>query len=246
MIAALFLVGLSACAVPPPAEDPDAVAEAEALNDPAEPLNRALYDVNSVINHFILGPLGMGYRYALPPPVRNGVHNALYNLAAPVRFANDLLQADPRCAVLTAERFVINSTVGVAGLVDVASAVGIPRHDNDFGITLASWGVPEGPYLYIPILTSSSPRDAIGGVVDLVIDPWSLGFSRRIIDDADWARLGLQVTDASERWLDEVRRIERTSLDPYATYRSIYQQHRHYAIANGGCGDVDLVRPGRP
>ena len=226
----LLLLTLGACATPPPGDDLEAMAEFKAINDPLEPTNRALFGVNNQISHFVLGPLGYGYRKSVPEPVRDGMHNALANLSSPVGFANHLLQGKPCRAGDTLLRFIINSTFGLAGLIDLAGKTGIPARDTDFGLTLSRWGVPSGPYLFVPLLGSSDPRDLAGGAVDLAADPWSWVVSGRLLDDADWARLGMLVTDSSERWLDQVRAINRTALDPYVTYRSLHRQHRAFEV----------------
>ena len=228
---ALFVtLMLGACATAPSADDPEAVAEFQAVNDPIEPFNRAVYEINNGINFLVMGPLGYGYRWAVPEPARHGIHNALDNANSPIEFANHLLQGNPCRAGDTLLRLVINSTFGLGGLVDLAKQMGIPAHTTDFGLTLGGWGIPEGPYLFVPLLGSTNPRDLVGSGVDLVADPWSWIVAGRMIDNIDWVRLGMHATDSSERWLDEVKRINRTSLDPYITYRSLYRGHRRYAV----------------
>ncbi len=119
----------------------------------------------------MLAPVARAYRYAVPGAVRRPVHNVLANMTSPVIFINDVVQTKPRRAGDTFMRFVINTTAGVGGLFDVASEVGYPYHDNDFGTTLALWGVPEGPFLFLPVLGPSNPRDATGYGVDILFDP---------------------------------------------------------------------------
>ncbi len=225
-------VCLAACATKPPASDPDAVADYEQTNDPLEPTNRVFYAVNNGLDTVILRPLALGYRYVVPQPLRDGVHNILSNLGTPVQLANDVLEAKPRNAGQTVMRFVINTTVGVVGFFDVATKWGYPNHDNDFGMTLATWGVPEGPFLFLPVLGPSDPRDAVGFGVDIVLDPFTwVGNSRDgTIKALNWARFGLNAIDSRERVEDALQQIKKTALDPYATFRSLYRQHRRAQI----------------
>lgn len=240
-VAGLLLLALAACAAPPPAGDAEAAAEFAAVNDPMEPTNRALYRVNSAFDQALLGPLATGYRRVLPAPARNGIRNALRNASSPVDFANHLLQGKPCRAGDTLLRLVINSTFGLAGLIDVAKRMGIPARKTDFGLTLGVWGVPPGPYLYLPLLSTSSVRDLAGSGFDLAADPWSWVASGKVLDSADWGRLGMYTVDTSERWLDQVREIDRTSLDPYVTYRSMYRQYRAYAVEQARDADRGVV-----
>ena len=143
------------CATPPPASDPDAVADFKETNDPLEPTNRVLYAINNGLDTVILRPVALAYRNVVPEPVRTGIHNVLSNLGTPVQLGNDILEAKPRRAGDTTMRFLINTTIGVVGIFDVAKELGYPNHDNDFGMTLALWGVPEGPFLFLPVLGPS-------------------------------------------------------------------------------------------
>ena len=227
-IATLLASALVACATPPPASDPDAVADFRATNDPLEPTNRVFYAINNGLDTVILKPAAQAYRFTVPEPVRNGVHNVLGNLSSPVLLANDMLEGKPRRAGDTLMRFVINTTAGVLGIFDVAKKWGYARHDADFGMTLATWGVPEGPFLYLPILGPSDPRDAAGFGVDLAMDPFSwVGGPHNVSKKAfNWSRVVMSALDTRERLLDSIDQIKKTALDPYATFRSLYRQHR--------------------
>jgi phospholipid-binding lipoprotein MlaA len=238
---ALTLLALGACATPPPADDREAAAQFAAVNDPMEPTNRALYRVNAALDQTLLGPLATGYRRAVPAPARDGIRNALRNASSPMDFANHLLQGKPCRAGDTLLRLVINSTFGIGGLIDVAQQMGIQARKTDFGITLGVWGVPPGPYVYVPLLSASNVRDLAGGGVDLAADPWSWVASGTVLDDVDWGRVGMEVVDTSERWLDRVREINRTSLDPYVTYRSMYRQYRVRAVERARDADDGVV-----
>jgi len=160
VVAVVGLVG--ACATPPDPSDTEASAEYREINDPAEPLNRAIFEVNRGLDTMFLKPAAEFYGGIMPPPAQEGVHNMLNNLRTPVIVANDLLQGDLDRAGTTVIRFVINTTYGVVGFVDRAAELGYEYHGEDFGQTLAVWGVEEGPYLMLPIIGPSNPATASG------------------------------------------------------------------------------------
>ena len=223
--AALALPLLAGCAKRPPASDPEALAEFQETNDPFEPTNRVIYAFNNGLDTVVLRPAAQVYRAVVPNFVRRPVHNALTNLSSPVLLANDMAQGHPRRAGDTFMRFLINSTAGVAGLFDVAAGWGYPAHETDFGMTLALWGIPEGPFLFLPVFGPSNPRDGIGRGGDTVLDPFTyltFGGSQTF----GTTRFIVGGVDTRERVLDEVDSIKRTSLDPYATFRSLYRQNR--------------------
>jgi phospholipid-binding lipoprotein MlaA len=233
----IFLIlagcGLAGCATRPPASDPDAVAEYEQTNDPLEPTNRVFYAINNGLDTVLLRPAALAYRYVVPEPVRNGLHNMLANMGTPVQLANDVLEGKPRRAGDTTMRFLINTTVGIGGIFDVAKRLGYPDHDADFGMTMALWGVPDGPFLFLPVLGPTGPRDAAGFGVDIAMDPstWmGTGPNHPGWTAFKWSRYALSALDSRERVLDSVDSIKKTALDPYATFRSLYRQHRHGQI----------------
>ncbi len=213
----LALVG---CAAPSPA------------NDPFEPANRQVFALNQQLDHIFFARTVHHY-LMLPDGVRGGIHNVLRNLAAPTIFANDLLQARPVQAGHTAMRFVLNSSIGLGGLLDPATGAGLPYHGEDFGQTLANWGVGEGPYLMLPLLGPSNPRDAAGLAMDtLVLDPTNY---LRIKDHFWWdaGRQYFNLLDLRSQSFESLREIERSSVDYYATLRSLYRQNREAEIRNG-------------
>lgn len=217
---------LSGCATPPPASDPDALAEYRETNDPLEPANRVVYAVNNGIDTVLLRPLAVAYRAVLPDTVRSHTHNVLANLGTPVQLFNDMLEARPRRAGDSFMRLIINSTVGIAGVFDVASGWGYPDHDSDGGITLALWGLPNGPYLFLPILGPSSPREATAFGVDYALNPFSW-IGHGTTDKAiGYANIGISALDARSAVLDDLDKITSQALDPYATIRSLYRQRR--------------------
>ena len=228
LLAVLLLLG--ACTTPRPVNDPAALAEYEETNDRFEPTNRFFYAVNDGLDTYVLRPLAVGYRKAVPGAVRRPIHNVLNNLSTPVQFANDVLEAKPRKAGDSLMRFAINSTAGVGGLFDVATDLGYPDHSADFGMTLAVWGVGEGPFLFLPVLGPTNPRDATGFGVNSVLDPltWaSFGGSQTL----GTTRLVTGAVDTRERLLDQIDNIKKGALDPYATFRSLYRQNRADEVA---------------
>ncbi len=169
---ALVLALLAAgCATRPDPDDAEGLAEYRETNDPFEPANRALFEVHEVADRFVLQPVAEAYRDVIPQPLRAGIRNVLGNLRAPVILANDLMQGNISRARITLGRFMVNSTLGVGGILDVAREWGVPGHTEDFGQTLAVWGAGEGFYVFVPLLGPSSPRDLAGQAVDLAINP---------------------------------------------------------------------------
>lgn len=242
-LALALALGLAACAERPPADDPEALAEFRQVNDPFEPANRALFEIHEVADRFVLQPVAEAYRDILPQPVRNGVRNALGNLRAPVILANDLLQGEVTRARITLGRFMVNSTLGLGGILDVARDWGVPGHSEDFGQTLAVWGAGEGFYMFIPLFGPSSPRDVVGQGVDIAMNPLTFLGQGVLVDAAGWVRLGLTVVDTREALLEPIDQVRATSLDPYSTIRSAYRQRRAFEIRNQETPGVGTVAP---
>jgi phospholipid-binding lipoprotein MlaA len=215
--------------------NPDSLAQ----NDPYEPSNRKMFEVNESFDKHLARPAAVFYNHAVPEPFRLGLHNVLYNLDLPVTFANDVLQGEPSRATQTFGRFFVNSTIGLGGVIDVATKMGVPDHTEDFGQTLGVWGADEGHYLVVPFLGPAPPRDLGGKVVDTFIDPWPY-----LRYNGHWtfayARAGLGILDLRARNVDTLDQIERTSIDYYATQRSLYRQYRNAEIRNGKPDSGDL------
>jgi phospholipid-binding lipoprotein MlaA len=230
MAAVLLVATLAGCATPPPADDPDAVADFQQTNDPLEPTNRVFYKINNGLDVAVVKPLAQGYRFVVPEPVRNGVHNMLSNLHTPVQLSNDMLEGKPRRAGDTTMRFLINTTIGLLGFFDVAKGWGYPDHDADFGMTLAQWGVSEGPFLFLPVLGPTDPRDFGGFVFDIAQDPFTWVGQGEVVSALGYSKWLLSALSARERLLDPIDQIKKTALDPYATFRSLYRQHRNSQI----------------
>ena len=211
-----------------PAPGPADAGPADAGNDddPFESANRSIFDFNNQVDKIVLVPVANTYRAVLPEPVRDSVHDFLRNLDTPIVFANDVLQARPDLAGTTAARFLVNTTAGVGGLFDVATKINLPYHGNDLGVTFAVWGIRDGPYLMLPVLGPSNIRDAIGQAGDSYADPGNRIASNNGYMWATFARAGTQGVDERSRNIETLADIERTSLDYYATIRSLYRQRR--------------------
>jgi len=224
---------VAGCATPPPASDPEALAEYRANNDPLEPANRAMQSFNERLDRAVARPVAVGYRQYIPAPVRRGVRNVLNNLRSPVILMNDMLQGQSRRAGDTLGRFVLNSTLGLGGIFDVAEGrFGVPRHTEDFGQTLAVWGVGEGPFLFVPLGGPTTLRDLAASAVDGAAGAASFFGQAAALGSLRYPRAALSLVDTREALIDPIDELRRTSLDPYATYRSAYRQRRQADIEN--------------
>jgi phospholipid-binding lipoprotein MlaA len=222
----VLATALGGCAKPPPASDRDAVADFKQTNDPMEPTNRVFFSINNGLDRVIFRPLAVAYRWAVPQTIRTHTHNFLSNLGQPVTLFDDMLATKPRRAGDSFMRFVVNTTIGVGGVFDVATVWGWPAHDSDAGITFALWGIPDGPFLFLPVLGPTNPRDASGFGTDIAMDPLTWIGHGTTVTALGFARYGLSAVDARERVLDDLDKIEAQALDPYATLRSLSRQHR--------------------
>jgi phospholipid-binding lipoprotein MlaA len=215
----ILLFVLSGCATGPE-RDP---------RDPLEPLNRAVDSFNQMFDRVLMEPLARGYKAITPAPVDQGVTNFFNNLSDLRSALNNLLQFKVGRAFSDVGRFAVNSTVGVLGLMDVASNMDLPRYNEDFGQTLGVWGVGSGPFLVLPFIGPSSARDGVGVVVDWYTDPLIL-----IEDDTvRWSLRGLKIIDARADLLSASRVVSQAALDPYAFIRDAYLQRRENLVHDG-------------
>lgn len=225
--ACALVLWLGACATTPPGPG------ASTVYDPIEPVNRAVFEFNRVVDGLLIKPIAQLYGLIVPSPIRTGVRNFLANLRSPIIFANDLLQGETERAGTTLGRFMINTTIGLGGVLDPATALGRERHDEDLGQTLAVWGVGDGPYLVLPILGPSNLRDFAGRLGDRFANPLTY-----LDDDTYWiAQAAGEGVQARYDTLDLLDDLERNSLDFYAAVRAIYAQRRAAEIRNGELGD---------
>ncbi len=202
------------------------------LDDPIEPVNRIIFGLNDIVDQVVFRPVALTYRTVLPPVVRIGVANALDNATSPITFANNILQGDIKEAETTAVRFFINSFAGFGGIQDVAGEAGWERRREDFGQTLAGWGVPPGPYIVAPLLGPSTPRHLVGRAVDVLANPWTW-----ILWDASTIEaLSPTLADAvvaRESSLELLDGVRDNSPDYYSSLKNLYWQNRISEINNG-------------
>lgn len=226
----------AACATRP--TDPAQRAAFDQTNDPLEPMNRAIFDVNDKAYTYVLFPIADAYN-SLPSPARSGVHNVISNLNEPIVFMNKGLQGDISSAGRTVARFLVNTVFGFGGLIDVASHNQLlePRA-GDFGATLASYGVGEGPYLVLPFFGPSNPRDAIGMGADGAADPWGYVLYTTYPEQIG-VSFGKGIDQLGGR-VDDYRQAKKTSLDFYAFLRSSYRQNRRFELGQSPATDDSL------
>lgn len=198
--------------------------------DPIEGYNRAMFSFNETVDKAVIKPVAQGYNYVTPQPVQTGVSNFFGNLADIWTSVNNLLQGKPGDALSDAGRVLINSTVGILGLFDVATPMGLEKHEEDFGQTLGRWGVGDGAYVVLPILGPRTVRDTVGLAADIYTDP---------VRDADAHRgyrntaIALRAIDTRADLLKAEDALEAAALDKYAYVRDAYLQHRRSAIYDG-------------
>ncbi len=239
----IVLIGLAlgGCASPP--SDPDDRADFEAKNDPAEPTNRAVFDANMAFDRSLLKPVALAYQDNVPAPAQSGLRNAFSNLGEPVVAFNDLLQANPKRAWDAVLRFVLNSTLGMGGLLDPAGDFGIKHRDADYGETLALWGIGEGPYVELPLFGPSNVRDTVGLVLTFASDPLTLAVGPPVIFSL--ARGADVALDTRARQNEALEDLQKNSFDYYATLRSAYRQRRDSLIedAKNDNHRIELDKP---
>lgn len=221
MLAMLLLAGCAG--VPGP----------DGINDPYEASNRQVHAFNRGLDRALVGPAAKGYGAVVPEPAQRVVGNVARVLDLPGDIANDLLQANLADAGTNTLRLAVNLTMGVAGLFDAATAIGLPSQPTDFGETLAVWGVGEGVYLELPGVGPSTARDATGIVVDVVLNPTRLALPEREAWAATVAKLFSRLGDRN-RFSETVESILYDSADSYAQARLLYLQNRRFELGKGG------------
>lgn len=197
--------------------------------DPLEPLNRGIYKFNDAVDRAVMKPVATGYKEALPQPVRTGVGNFFSNLDDVIVLLNDLLQFKLGQAASDFSRLVWNTSVGILGLIDVATPMDLPKHNEDFGQTLGYWGVGNGPYLVLPLLGPSNLRDSVGLVVDYKVDPV---YQQNDMADRNTAVV-LRAIHKRSVLLGAEEVVEQASLDPYTFVRDAYLERRRNLIYDG-------------
>ncbi len=216
----LSLTLLSACATVPGGTTKD---------DPFESYNRAMFSFNDGLDTYLLRPVAEGYDAVLPSPVKKGVSNFFSNIGDIFVILNDLLQFKFVQALQDTSRFFFNSTIGLYGLIDVATPMGLPKHHEDFGQTLATWGVDSGPYIVLPFYGPRTLRSTGGLIVETIHAP----INEIENQDTFYATFALETIDARYNLLDESRIVDQAALDQYSFVRDAYLQHRKNLIYDG-------------
>ena len=207
------------------------------VKDCFESVNRATFKFNQILDGAVFEPLAKAYR-VLPSPVRSGTSNALDNLSTLVTIPNNLLQGDLKKATVNTGRFIVNTTIGIVGIFDVAEKVGFPEYEKeDYGQTLGVMGVGEGCYVVLPVLGPSTVRDTVGSFANLIGgDPWynaTVANDTQYFSDFDyWASRAGTGIDFRAKNIDSFDNLEKNSIDFYASVRSLYLQDRQQKIAN--------------
>ena len=232
LLVGFSLLTLTSCAASQPPSMTGGIA------DPFEGMNRAVFAFNEGADAIILKPIAEGYRFVVPTPARKGVRNALRNLKSPIIFGNEILQGDVDGAAKVLTRAAINSLIGVGGLFDVAGYEGIEYEEEDFGQTLAVWGVGHGPFMIAPIMGPGSFRDFSGRLVDTVMDPLHWWLTNTEQEEWLYARMGVQAISAREELLDVLSELKMGAIDYYATIRSVYVQNRAALVADRNPDDA--------
>lgn len=207
--------------------------------DPWENLNRGTFAFNKVFDKYLLAPLAKGYRFILPNGMRTGIRNFFSNLKEPWTSINAALQGDLKNSGNSILRFGLNTTVGLLGIFDVATSIGFEKQKEDFGQTLAIYGVTTGPYIVLPLLGPSTVRDAIGQVTGFVADPVTIALNRDGKDSWLWIGMAAKGVDFREQNLEKIDNLEATSVDFYATVRSLYLERRNRMIRNQSADQQD-------
>lgn len=219
----LVMALLAGCAIAPPRTD-----------DPLQKVNRKVYAFNDTLDKAVLRPAAVGYRKVTTPGMRRSVDNFFTNIELPVTVANDLLQARPSQALGNTGRFFINLTVGVGGLFDPATKLGLPLQTTDFGITLARWGMPDGDFVMLPLLGPSSLRDMWRYPVDgYFFDPLSLVAKNHGFNFGEYYLPQVLYVVSMRAQLIDAEGFLQTAYDPYAFMRDAYRQRRLYLLYDG-------------
>ncbi len=200
-------------------------------DDPLESVNRGIFWFNDKVDVYVAEPVASGYDEYIPDPIQDGIRNFFLNIRSPIYVVSDLVQLKFGQAGTHTGRFLINSTLGGLGLVDVAKEFGLRHESEDFGVALGYHGVGEGPYLVLPILGPSNTRDLFGRVVDFFLNP--LNYAGDVWEDGDNIALGATVVEGISdraRLLDAIESAKDASVDYYSFVKNSYHQHRQNLI----------------
>jgi phospholipid-binding lipoprotein MlaA len=209
------------------------------LSDCSESINRAVFSFNMTVDKYFFKPIAEVYN-VLPIEIRSGINNALLNIDSTLTVPNQILQGNFGEAAISVSRFAINSTVGILGIFDPATALGIEKTNReDFGQTLAVWGVGHGCYAVAPFLGPISPRDGVGRILGIYGDYFhmitvggSTAFGENLGDTVYWATKGTEITNFRAQNIKSSENLEKNSLDLYSAYKSLYLQRRENLVKN--------------
>ena len=234
-LAAAAAVGLAGCGAKP---------VPGGFNDPDEAKNREIHAFNLAVDKTVVKPLSGGYGGVIPSPLRTGVSNFAQNLDAPGDVVNNVMQGRPQNALRTTLRFVLNTTIGIGGLFDPATELGIDAKPTDFGETLHVWGAGEGAYLVVPFLGPSTERDFVGTIVDAATNPLRLALPKPERNIPTAAKVFSRIGDRA-RYSETVDSVLYDSADSYAQSRLLYLQNRRFQLGQttGAAADDDFVDP---
>jgi len=227
MLCISISLSLSSCAS---SDSANVVDSGNMIYDPFEEYNRAVTKFNYAVDHTVIYPVLEGYRTITPKPARNSIQNVMKNLRSPINLINQLLQGDLAGAHDVVVRAVVNSTIGIGGIFDVAGYEGIPYESEDFGQTLAVWGVGNGPYIVLPFFGASNLRDYTGLLADSAMDPLNWYLYNTDKEDLSYALAGTNYLLLRDSLYDSMKDMESSSFDYYAAIRSAYYQYRKSAI----------------
>ena len=233
------LLGAAADEVKTDSDDFETTIVEDEIYDPIEGINRAVFGFNNVADRVVLEPVAKGYK-KLPTPIQSGLGNFIKNLKLPLVAVNQLLQGQGKNAVESTGRFFVNSTIGIFGLIDVADNIGLEQKEEDFGQTLATWGVGDGFYVVLPLFGPSNLRDTTGMVMTMMTDPVNAYATSQGEAWAIPVRTAVNAVDQRSKIIDEVNALRDNSVDYYAAVRSSYYQNRKAAIMNT---DDDVLTP---
>ncbi len=229
----VFSIAVVGCAKAPDKSSLSATETIKISNtDPLEPVNRVVFSFNNIFDRLILRPIAVVYKGLMPEFIRNRVTYSLNNLSMPITAVNNILQGELRKAGVSTSRFLINSTVGVLGFFDPASSMGLESKSEDFGQTLTVWGVPSGPYLVLPFIGPSNPRDFTGLLSTSLLDPMYQVGGGSTSSSLRSYRMGTGAVDFRSQNIKVFDDLLNNSIDHYAAVRSFYSQSRESQAAD--------------
>lgn len=245
LLTAMALFSLGGCST---MNGSEVIDSGNVIYDPYEEMNRGVMSFNMAVDRTIINPVIKSYRTVTPQPARSGIQNFLRNLRAPIDLLNQLLQGDLSGARDVTLRAAINSSLGIGGVFDLAGYEGIEYESEDFGQTLAVWGIDHGPYLVLPLIGASSMRDYGGFFADSMADPFRWYLHNVDKEGLYYAKAGANYLTLRDSLYDTLTELERSSFDYYAAVRSTYYQHRKAMVSDvdGNHNQEELIFPEIP